>query len=259
MSLRTVALDTPRFRVRATRCDPTGWAVSTYSSTTARRIAALRSSIAIPVPLPATCPIAMLAVSTQVYRVPMVIAGLPFSGSVDGAVRHRRVGRGDNAGRLLLGDREPKDGAAHAERRDIWIGPEHARRDDARRLALPDSGPELVGELRRQPAQVALHQVALAVGQVDDPRRQRTIGRRQPDLRRVRIARRRLGRGEHPIAVGLPGEIADAVVLLNVLHRQHTDQDQRGCSGNRYRHSARQSGMATCRRADLLGGRELWR
>src|SRR5512132_1106967 len=44
MSLRTVALDTPSLRERATRWDPTGSAVSTYSSTTARRIAALRSS-----------------------------------------------------------------------------------------------------------------------------------------------------------------------------------------------------------------------
>ncbi len=44
MSLRTVALDTPSLRERATRWEPTGSAVSTYSSTTARRIAALRSS-----------------------------------------------------------------------------------------------------------------------------------------------------------------------------------------------------------------------
>src|SRR5437763_12958270 len=44
MSLRTVALDTPSLREPATRWDPTGSAVSTYSSTTARRIAALRSS-----------------------------------------------------------------------------------------------------------------------------------------------------------------------------------------------------------------------
>src|SRR5215211_7071571 len=44
MSLRTVALDTPSLREPATRWDPTGSAVSTYSSTTARRIAAFRSS-----------------------------------------------------------------------------------------------------------------------------------------------------------------------------------------------------------------------
>src|SRR5260370_19936239 len=44
MSLRTVALDTPSLREPATRWDPTGSAVWTYSSTTARRIAALRSS-----------------------------------------------------------------------------------------------------------------------------------------------------------------------------------------------------------------------
>ena len=44
MSLRIVALLTPRPLERATVCDPTGCAVSTYSSTIARRIEAFRSS-----------------------------------------------------------------------------------------------------------------------------------------------------------------------------------------------------------------------
>ena len=43
MSLRTVAEDT--LAPRDATCDePTGWAVSMYCSTTARRMAALRSS-----------------------------------------------------------------------------------------------------------------------------------------------------------------------------------------------------------------------
>src|SRR6187549_3449517 len=42
MSLRTVAEDACTWG--ATEPEPTGWAVSMYSSTTARRIAALRSS-----------------------------------------------------------------------------------------------------------------------------------------------------------------------------------------------------------------------
>src|SRR5680860_527481 len=45
MALRTVALETPRRREVATVWDPTGWAVSTYSSTIARRISAFRDSI----------------------------------------------------------------------------------------------------------------------------------------------------------------------------------------------------------------------
>src|SRR5262249_2748554 len=44
MSLRMVALLTPRPLERATVWDPTGCAVSTYSSTIARRIEAFRSS-----------------------------------------------------------------------------------------------------------------------------------------------------------------------------------------------------------------------
>ena len=44
MSLRTVADDTLTPGASATWPDPTGWAVSMYSSTTARRMAALRSS-----------------------------------------------------------------------------------------------------------------------------------------------------------------------------------------------------------------------
>src|SRR5829696_4438854 len=44
MSLRTVADDTCTPEDRTTCADPTGWAVSMYSSTTARRMAALRSS-----------------------------------------------------------------------------------------------------------------------------------------------------------------------------------------------------------------------
>src|SRR5687767_4430253 len=44
MSLRTVADDTWTPDVCTTWFDPTGWAVSMYSSTTARRMAALRSS-----------------------------------------------------------------------------------------------------------------------------------------------------------------------------------------------------------------------
>ena len=44
MSLRTVADDTSTPGAAATWPDPTGWAVSMYSSTTARRMAALRSS-----------------------------------------------------------------------------------------------------------------------------------------------------------------------------------------------------------------------
>src|SRR6266487_3076709 len=104
MSLRTVALDTPSLREPATRWDPTGSAVSTYSSTTARRIAALRSSRSIgsvdPVdPIgpvdpvdphvpelsdrnpvraqrgPARCS----PVSTRFYRVPTTVVRLPLS------------------------------------------------------------------------------------------------------------------------------------------------------------------------------------
>ena len=44
MSLRTVAEDTWTPGARTTCAEPTGWAVSMYSSTTARRMAALRSS-----------------------------------------------------------------------------------------------------------------------------------------------------------------------------------------------------------------------
>ena len=44
MSLRTVADETCTPEDRTTCADPTGWAVSMYSSTTARRMAALRSS-----------------------------------------------------------------------------------------------------------------------------------------------------------------------------------------------------------------------
>ena len=44
MSLRTVADDTATAADCTTCADPTGWAVSMYSSTTARRMAALRSS-----------------------------------------------------------------------------------------------------------------------------------------------------------------------------------------------------------------------
>ena len=60
MSLRTVALDTPRPRERAIVCDPTGWAVVMCSSTMARRIAALRSSSSI---------------GTRFYRVPAAAVG----------------------------------------------------------------------------------------------------------------------------------------------------------------------------------------
>ena len=55
MSLRTVALDTPRPRDRAIVCDPTGCAVVMCSSTMARRMAAFRSSSSI---------------GTRFYRVP---------------------------------------------------------------------------------------------------------------------------------------------------------------------------------------------
>src|SRR3954468_7700818 len=48
ISLRTVALDTPIPAPRATVFDPTGWPVSTYSSINALRMAALRSSMALP-------------------------------------------------------------------------------------------------------------------------------------------------------------------------------------------------------------------
>ena len=44
ISLRTVADDTDMPGIRDTATDPTGWAVWMYSSTTARRMAALRSS-----------------------------------------------------------------------------------------------------------------------------------------------------------------------------------------------------------------------
>src|SRR5687767_12342274 len=44
MSLRMVAVDTLSPLDRATFCEPTGWAVSTYSSTIARRMDAFRSS-----------------------------------------------------------------------------------------------------------------------------------------------------------------------------------------------------------------------
>src|SRR5437016_7860480 len=48
ISLRTVALDTPSPAPRATVFEPTGWPVSTYSSINALRMAALRSSMALP-------------------------------------------------------------------------------------------------------------------------------------------------------------------------------------------------------------------
>ena len=51
----TVAADTPSPVVWVTVCDPTGWAVSTYCSTTARRIAALRSSRSVIAPSKSSC------------------------------------------------------------------------------------------------------------------------------------------------------------------------------------------------------------
>src|SRR3982751_2989820 len=48
ISLRTVALDTPSSAPRATVAEPTGCPVSTYSSISALRMAALRSSMALP-------------------------------------------------------------------------------------------------------------------------------------------------------------------------------------------------------------------
>ncbi len=71
MSLRTVAADTPSPAVLVTVWEPTGWAVSTYCSTMARRMAALRSSSSVTAPMPSypeSCPESL--VGTQCYRVP---------------------------------------------------------------------------------------------------------------------------------------------------------------------------------------------
>src|SRR5436190_8568565 len=64
MSLRTVADETATAADRTTCADPTGWAVSMYSSTTARRMAALRSS-------------SMVVPGTRCYRVPAVHSRSP--------------------------------------------------------------------------------------------------------------------------------------------------------------------------------------
>ena len=64
MSLRTVADDTATAADCTTCADPTGWAVSMYSSTTARRMAALRSS-------------SMGVPGTRCYRVPAAPAAGP--------------------------------------------------------------------------------------------------------------------------------------------------------------------------------------
>src|SRR5918999_6102399 len=52
ISLRMVALDTPSAAPRATVLEPTGCPVSMYSSISALRMAALRSSMALPRSLP---------------------------------------------------------------------------------------------------------------------------------------------------------------------------------------------------------------
>ena len=79
MSLRTVALDTPRPPERGDVCDPTGCAVAMCSSTMARRIAALRSSSSI---------------GTRFYRVP---AGAGATVGVTGGRRPRRRRRAQPA------------------------------------------------------------------------------------------------------------------------------------------------------------------
>src|SRR4051794_1614199 len=91
MSLRTVALDTPRSREVVTVWDATGWAVRTYSSTTAFRTVARRSvaSIASIASLPvARAGIALTEArpapsSSRVYRL--------LAGATDPS--HRRPGR----------------------------------------------------------------------------------------------------------------------------------------------------------------------
>ena len=98
MSLRTVALETPRPRERAIVCDPTGWAVVMCSSTMARRIAALRSSSSI---------------GTRFYRVPVPTWSTPafrsgtepvFLGTSRYSVRARGIPFGHGAGRQQEAD-----------------------------------------------------------------------------------------------------------------------------------------------------------
>src|SRR5262245_13753737 len=142
MSLRTVALDTPSLRLRATRWDPTGSAVSMYSSTTARRIAALRSSssvgslvsfVAIGVDLaisqaPAQSRSRAAArgdrlecspVSTRLYRVPGAV-GRPAS--VHGALDHGLAAGRRHTRHRLVRDREGDDRAVGAEGGDSGVG-----------------------------------------------------------------------------------------------------------------------------------------
>src|SRR5262249_4932717 len=133
MSLRTVALDTPSLRDRATRWEPTGSAVSRYSSTTARRIAALRSARSI---RPTD------AISTRFYRVPGAV-GRPVS--VHGALDHGRVARRRHARRVLVGDRERHDGTLHPEGGDPRVRAEDSGRDRPGGLGVAHQRPQLVG------------------------------------------------------------------------------------------------------------------
>src|SRR5215471_10785773 len=158
MSFRTVALDTPSRRERATRWEPTGSAVSMYSSTTARRIAALRSSRSIgPTDV----------ISTRFYRVPGAV-GRPAS--AHGALDHRGVARRRHSRSLLVRDRERDDGALDAKGSDSGVRAEDTGRDRPRRLCVAHEGPQLVRPIGRQWSQVVIDEEAVAVGEVDDTR-----------------------------------------------------------------------------------------
>src|SRR4249919_2395602 len=199
MSLRTVALDTPSLRERATRWEPTGSAVSTYSSTTARRIAALRSSRSVgsidsidpigPIPTPtprtgtrpardADRPGARLLAldSTECQR---------LSGDcrlAHAALDQRRVARGDGTGRLLVGDRERGDRALHPEGGHPRVRPEHAGRDRPLRSRTARERPQLIGPIGGERPEVVRDEEAFSVGEVHGASLERTVRRGQRHL-----------------------------------------------------------------------------
>src|SRR5437899_8788593 len=213
MSLRTVALDTPSLREPATRWDPTGSAVSTYSSTTARRIAALRSSRSIgsvdpmiqsipsipsfpsipsiPSPRTGTRPARdadrpgarLLALdSTECQR---RSCGCP---SAHGALDQRRIARRDDAGRLLVGDREPDHRAVDPERGDARVRTEHTGRDRPLRARAAHQRPELVRPIGGQRPEIVLEEEPVAAGEEHDAGLERAVRRGEGHLVGARVA-----------------------------------------------------------------------
>src|SRR5437764_5617467 len=178
MSLRTVALDTPSLREPATRCDPTGSAVSTYSSTTARRIAALRSSRSIgsvdPVdPIGPSIPVSPVVASSWTGTRSARDADRPGArllaldstecqrrscgwGSAHDALDQRRTAGRGGAGRLLVADREGDDRPLDPERGDARVGAEHPDRDRPVLARAAHQRPELVRPVGWQCPEVVL-------------------------------------------------------------------------------------------------------